>query len=80
MLVLTAVKILFEDMRNVHLAFTATSIFFYALTLLAVSRMIRPKAGAQSDRVPPMPEDRCRAADLETARCLVADGTLVEVG
>lgn len=40
-LVLTAFKLLFEDMRHGHLAFTAASIFFYAITLLVVSRLIR---------------------------------------
>lgn len=48
-LVLTAFKILLEDLGSGHLAWTAVSIFIYALTLLAVSQMIRPKAGARSD-------------------------------
>lgn len=42
-LALTALKILFEDVRNGHLAFTAISIFLYAVTLLLVSRLIRPR-------------------------------------
>ena len=40
-LVLGAVKLLFEDVRHGHLAFTATSIFLYAVTLLLVPRLIR---------------------------------------
>jgi hypothetical protein len=31
------------------------------------------------ERVPPMPTDRFLAADLETARGLIADGTLLAV-
>lgn len=42
-LVLTAFKLLVEDMRHGHLAFAALSIFFYAATLLLVSRLIRPR-------------------------------------
>lgn len=42
-LVLTAFKLMVEDMRHGHLAFAALSIFFYAATLLLVSRLIRPR-------------------------------------
>lgn len=38
-----AVKLLFEDMRHGHLGFTASSIFVYAVTLLAVPRLVRMK-------------------------------------
>lgn len=36
-------KLLFEDLRHGHLGFTAASIFVYAVTLLAVPRLVRPK-------------------------------------
>lgn len=36
-------KLLFEDLRHGHLAFTAASIFVYAVTLLAVPRLVRLK-------------------------------------
>jgi hypothetical protein len=42
-LVLTAVKLLLEDVLHGHLAFTAVSIFLYAGTLLLVSQLIRPR-------------------------------------
>lgn len=42
-LALTAFKLLAEDMRHGHLAFTAVSIFLYAVTLLVVARLIRPR-------------------------------------
>lgn len=42
-LALTAFKLLAEDMRHGHLAFTAASIFLYAVTLLFVARLIRPR-------------------------------------
>ncbi|MGA7525560.1 MAG: hypothetical protein WBW84_24140 [Acidobacteriaceae bacterium] len=38
-------KLLFEDMRHGHLGFTAASIFLYALTLLAMPRLVRLKQG-----------------------------------
>jgi hypothetical protein len=38
-----AVKLLFEDLRHGHLGFTAVSIFVYAVTLLAVPRLVRLK-------------------------------------
>lgn len=38
-------KLLFEDLRHGHLGFTAASIFVYAVTLLAVPRLVRVKAG-----------------------------------
>lgn len=47
-LALVAVKLLFEDLRHGHLAFTATSIFLYAITLLLVPRLIRPRIQAES--------------------------------
>jgi hypothetical protein len=40
-----AAKLLFEDLRHGHLGFTAASIFVYAVTLLAVPRLVRVKAG-----------------------------------
>lgn len=40
-LVLAAVKLLFEDVLHGHLAFTAVSIFLYAVTLLLVPKLIR---------------------------------------
>ncbi len=40
-LVFVASKLVFEDMRNGHLGFTAVSIFLYAITLLSVPRLIR---------------------------------------
>ena len=40
-LALGAVKLLFEDLRHGYLAFTATSIFLYAVTLLLVPRLMR---------------------------------------
>jgi hypothetical protein len=38
-------KLLFEDLRHGHLEFTAASIFVYAVTLLAVPRLVRMKPG-----------------------------------
>jgi hypothetical protein len=40
-LVLAAVKLLFEDLRNGHLEFIAASIFLFALTLIAVPWLAR---------------------------------------
>jgi len=40
-LVFVASKLVFEDMRNGHLGFTAVSIFLYAITLMSVPRLIR---------------------------------------
>lgn len=40
-LVLLAVKLIAEDLRHGHLAYIAASIFFYALTLIAVPRVSR---------------------------------------
>lgn len=39
-------KLLFEDLRHGHLGFTAASIFVYAVTLLAVPRLVRVKQEA----------------------------------
>lgn len=39
-LVFLALKLLFEDLRHGHLGFTAASIFVYAVTLLAVPRLV----------------------------------------
>ncbi len=55
-LALTAVELLFEDMREGHLAFMAASIFLYAVTLLVVSRVIRPKTGTQGENRPENPD------------------------
>ncbi|MGC8549662.1 MAG: hypothetical protein ACP5M4_08170 [Acidobacteriaceae bacterium] len=41
-LVLGALKLLLEDVLQGHLAFTAVSIFLYAVTLLLVPKLIRP--------------------------------------
>jgi hypothetical protein len=38
-----AVKLLFEDLRHGHLGFTAASIFVYAVTLLAMPRLVQLK-------------------------------------
>ncbi len=40
-LVFVASKLVFEDMRQGHLGFTAVSIFLYAITLLSVPRLVR---------------------------------------
>lgn len=40
-LVLVAAKLVLEDLRHGHLAFSAASIFLYALTLLSVPRLAR---------------------------------------
>lgn len=42
-LVFLALKLLFEDLRHGHLGYTAASIFVYAVTLLAVPRLVRAK-------------------------------------
>jgi hypothetical protein len=42
-LVLAAFKLLFEDVLHGHLAFTAVSLFLYAVTLLLVPKLIRPR-------------------------------------
>jgi hypothetical protein len=42
-LFLLAVKLLLEDLRHGYLAFSAVSIFLYAVTLLMVARLVRPK-------------------------------------
>jgi len=39
-------KLLFEDLRHGHLGFTAASIFVYAVTLLAVPRLVRTRQDA----------------------------------
>lgn len=39
-LALTAIKLLFEDLRHGHLGFTAASIFLYAVTLLLIPRLL----------------------------------------
>lgn len=41
MLAFAASKLVFEDMRQGHLGFTAASIFLYAVTLLLVPRLVR---------------------------------------
>ena len=51
-LALTPFTLLVEDMRTGHLAFTAVSIFLYAMTLLFVARLIRPRAATQSETHP----------------------------
>ncbi|MFP5227591.1 MAG: hypothetical protein ACLGXA_08155 [Acidobacteriota bacterium] len=38
-------KLLIEDLRHGHLGFAAASIFVYAVTLLAMPRLIRPRPG-----------------------------------
>jgi len=40
-LVLVAAKLVLEDLRHGHLAFSAASIFLYAVTLLSVPRLVR---------------------------------------
>jgi hypothetical protein len=42
-LALTALKLLLEDLRHGHLAWTAASISLYAVTLLLVPRLLRPR-------------------------------------
>jgi hypothetical protein len=46
-----ASKLLFEDLRHGHLAFTAASLFLYAVTLLLVPRLMRSKAESARNRV-----------------------------
>ena len=40
-LAFVAVKLLFEDLRHGHMAFIAGSIFLFAVTLIAVPRLVR---------------------------------------
>jgi len=47
-LVLVAVKLIFEDLRQGHLGFVAASIFLFAITLIAVPRIARMGEKAQS--------------------------------
>jgi hypothetical protein len=51
-LAFVAAKLLFEDLRHGHLVFIAASIFVYALTLIAVPRLVRmgqkTKIGSES--------------------------------
>lgn len=48
-LALTALKVLFEDVLHGHLAFTAISIFLYAVTLLLVPKLIHPRVKDDMD-------------------------------
>ena len=56
-LVLMAVKLIAEDLRQGHLAYIAASIFFFALTLIAVPRLARAagrsRAAEASAAIPP---------------------------
>jgi len=49
-LIFVAAKLLFEDLRHGHMEFIAGSIFLFAVTLIAVPRMMR--LGARSRTVP----------------------------
>jgi predicted tellurium resistance membrane protein TerC len=40
-LAFVAAKLLFEDLRHGHMEFTAGSIFLFAITLIAVPRLVR---------------------------------------
>jgi hypothetical protein len=47
-LALLAVKLIFEDMRHGHMEFIAGSIFLFAITLIAVPRLVRVGANSRA--------------------------------
>jgi hypothetical protein len=49
-LILVAVKLIFEDLRLGHLEFTAASIFLFAITLIAVSRVRIPERNLRAQK------------------------------
>jgi hypothetical protein len=48
-LIFVAAKLLFEDLRHGHMEFIAGSIFLFAITLIAVPRLVRAGAKARSE-------------------------------
>ena len=51
-LAFVAVKLLFEDLRHGHMAFIAGSIFLFAVTLIAVPRLVRRGSRSRAARHP----------------------------
>jgi hypothetical protein len=51
-LAFVAAKLIFEDMRHGHMEFIAGSIFLFAITLIAVPRLVRMGANARSGSPP----------------------------